>query len=42
MASQNDSRGFQGKVPPQNLDAELGVLGSVLLMARRYDAAMAR
>lgn len=37
MASQNDSRGFQGKVPPQNLDAELGVLGSVLLMSDAID-----
>lgn len=37
MAAANDARGFQGKLPPQNLEAEMGVIGSVLLMADAID-----
>ena len=37
MAASNDSRGFQGKLPPQNLEAEMGVLGSILLMHEAID-----
>ena len=33
----NEGRGFQGKLPPQNLEAELGVLGSILLMPEAID-----
>jgi len=35
--SANEGRGFQGKLPPQNLEAELGVLGSILLMHEAID-----
>ena len=37
MAASNDARGFQGKLPPQNLEAEMGVLGSILLMHEAID-----
>ena len=37
MAGANDARGFQGKLPPQNLEAEMGVLGSILLMHEAID-----
>lgn len=37
MSNGNDSRGFQGKLPPQNLEAEMGVLGSILLMHEAID-----
>lgn len=37
MAAANDTRGFQGKLPPQNLEAEMGVLGSILLMHEAID-----
>jgi len=37
MAAGNDARGFQGKLPPQNLEAEMGVLGSILLMHEAID-----
>ena len=37
MAVANDTRGFQGKLPPQNLEAEMGVLGSILLMHEAID-----
>ena len=37
MAAANDARGFQGKLPPQNLEAEMGVLGSILLMHEAID-----
>lgn len=33
----NEGRSFQGKLPPQNLEAEMGVLGSVLLMHEAID-----
>ena len=37
MAAANDARGFQGKLPPQNLEAEMGVLGSIMLMHEAID-----
>ena len=37
MAAASDFRGFQGKLPPQNLEAEMGVLGSILLMHEAID-----
>ncbi len=33
----NDNRGFQGKLPPQNVEAEMGVLGSILLLPDTID-----
>ncbi len=37
MPASNDTRGFQGKLPPQNLEAEMSVLGSILLMHEAID-----
>ncbi len=37
MAASNDARGFQGKLPPQNLEAEMSVLASILLMPDAID-----
>lgn len=33
----NDARGFSGKLPPQNLEAEMAVLASILLMPEAID-----
>lgn len=37
MAAAHDARGLQNKLPPQNLEAEMGVLGSILLMHEAID-----
>ncbi len=37
MASSDATRGFQGRIPPQNIDAEMAVIASVLLMREAID-----
>ena len=37
MTSAAENLGFQGRIPPQNLEAEMCVLGSVLLMHEAMD-----
>lgn len=39
MALRKDTAGYQGQVPPQNLDAEMSVIASVLLMIEGLDEA---
>lgn len=40
MTSAADNQGFQGRLPPQNLDAELSVLGSLFLSRHAVDEVM--
>ncbi len=37
MANREDTLGFQGSLPPQNLDAEMSVIGSVCLHRDAFD-----
>ena len=37
MSASNGAYGFQGKLPPQNLEAEKGVIGSALLLVDAID-----
>ena len=37
MSTAADDRGFHGRIPPQNLEAEMSVLGSVLLSPQAMD-----